>query len=146
MVSLTRNSKYIEDIQKQMYKFQGDFANYQNVVDNTFRTTNTSIDGVRYDLAKTQRDHEADQLRLDRMGKIIEKFEREFSAYQTSNLETLAMHGEEIETKIHSLDKRIVKDNIRIGEIEYSHEKIAERFSECLETQERTKVDLSTLR
>ena len=43
------------------------------------------------------------------------------------------MHGEEVETKILSLDKRIVKDNIRIGEIEYSQEKIQDKFSECLE-------------
>ena len=102
-------------------------------MENQFRGVATKIDGVIYDLGRTQRDHEADQLRIDRIGKVVEKFEREFAAYQKSNLELLAMHGEEIETKIISLDKRIIKDNIRIGEIEYSQEKIGERFSDCLE-------------
>lgn len=102
-----------------MYKFQGDFSNYQNVVDNTFRSTGTNIDGVRYDLGKTQRDHEADQLRLDRMGKMIEKFDLDFGAYQKSNLEILAMHGEEIGQRIIGLDKRITNDSIKIGEVEY---------------------------
>ena len=82
IVSLSRTAKHVEDVQKQLHKFQGDFSNYQNVIDNTFRSTNTSIDTVRYDLGKTTRDHEADQLRIDRIAKVCEKMDRDFAAYQ----------------------------------------------------------------
>jgi hypothetical protein len=43
------------------------------------------------------------------------------------------MHGEELGQKIIALDKRIVKDNLRVGEIEYCQDKINEKFSECLQ-------------
>ena len=56
------------------------------------------------------------------------------------------MHGEEINQKIVKLDKRLVEHHISIGDIEWSQDKINEKFTETLKTVEKTKVLVEALK
>jgi hypothetical protein len=56
------------------------------------------------------------------------------------------MHGEEINQKIIALDKRIVNDSLRIGEVEWSLDKTNEKFGESLIYNEKTRILVDALR
>ena len=50
------------------------------------------------------REHEADQLRIDRLNRIVEKIDKDFAAHREESLELFNMHDEEFHNKISDLD------------------------------------------
>jgi len=55
------------------------------------------------------REHEADQLRIDRLNRIVEKIDKDFVAHREESLELFNMHDEEFHNKISDLDELYVE-------------------------------------
>lgn len=53
---------------------------FKTEIENNNRTQQGAIDGIRYEQQKVAREHEADQLRIDRINKLSERLEKEFNA------------------------------------------------------------------
>lgn len=70
----------LDELQKSFTKFQGDFLNYQHVMENRERGFNTTCDGIRYDNDKIKREHEVDQGRIVRVEHQFIKLNSDFDA------------------------------------------------------------------
>ena len=85
----------LDDLQRAFTKFQGDFLNYQAVMETRERAFNTTLDGMRYENDKMKGEHEVDQGKIKRCENQFQRLERDFDAQCMKELEILARHEEE---------------------------------------------------
>lgn len=74
----------------------------------------SAIEAIRYDQQKVAREHEADQLRIDRITKICETLDKNFTNYVTENMEVLRMHDEEFISRVHNLKNKQLDVDLKV--------------------------------
>lgn len=107
IVSLKRSAKITEELQKNFYKFGNDFSGHVSNVDSQMRSLNTLMESLRYDLGKTNREHKADGLRIEKFAKDLQKIDKDTVNLQNKTMEILAMHDNEFISKHMALQQRI---------------------------------------
>ena len=74
----------------------------------------SAIEAIRYDQQKVAREHEADQLRIDRITKICETLDKNFNTYVIENMEVLRMHDEEFISRVHNLKNKQLDVDLKV--------------------------------
>lgn len=105
--TVRRGQKGFEEFQKTFFKFQADFVGYQSQVENNANAMRSLIDTCKNEVARTNREHEADQLRIERVQKQVSRTDTEITKLQNRVQEMLAMHDEEYLTRTLAINERI---------------------------------------
>lgn len=111
----------LDDLQRAFTKFQGDFLNYQAVMETRERAFNTTLDGMRYENDKMKGEHEVDQGKIKRCENQFQRLERDFDAQCMKELEILARHEEEYRQLMCGLDARVVETENALEILEKDH-------------------------
>lgn len=82
---------------------QGDFAGFNQTIENNNRNCLSQIDAIRFEVSKMAREHEADQLKIDRIMKLSETLDRNFNQHVVEMMEMFKMHDEDFHQKIFML-------------------------------------------
>lgn len=132
----------LDDLQRAFTKFQGDFLNYQAVMETRERAFNTTLDGMRYDNDKMKREHEVDQGRIARTEQQFLRIQNDFDAQCLKELEILARHEEEYRQLMCGLDARVVVTENALEIIQKDHYDLDRVIVEANNRLEKLQIDL----
>ena len=132
----------LDDLQRAFTKFQGDFLNYQAVMETRERAFNTTLDGMRYENEKIKREHEVDQGRIARCDQQFARMQKDFDAQCMKELEILARHEEEYRQLMCGLDARVVETENTLEILEKDHYDLNRVIVEANNRLEKLQIDL----
>lgn len=150
--------KNLEETGKSVSKIMAELGNITQSMEGKERAHQTALDGVRFDVARVAREHEADQLRIDRLQRICEAVDLDFSQHKLEQRESFRMHDEEFHQRIVVVDgiqhemriqmNRVLTANARLQEQLSDQGNLLNRFEISTEqldlqvqTQQEKKID-----